>query len=360
IVEDTDTTDVNGDYMLILRDLLTSTIPCTIKVEKGGYTTIYRDTYLYPSTPTYFDIEWEVTQTCNGYVYDHMGDALSSATVKLIRMSDSAVLESDDTSVSGYYTFSEDVQENLYCKIQVEKTNYETQYVTMNCDEQTTYTSFRSADTTVDKIAVFLYATDLTDSTFIESYGEQLENDEGFDTIMYYEDEEDWEEAIIVDLDGNETNDDFVFLYIAGHGNYDDKEENSYLRIDPSTNTYMYSDELVTCLNALESDNIFILIFSCHAGGFEEDLAQSGRFIITESDCDTVAYLMDFVPDESVFSYYFFYRLACGDSGSSAYETARTLTISYYEENIEGGEYDEEPQYPMKNDQIAYTWFEWW
>ncbi|GAH77382.1 unnamed protein product, partial [marine sediment metagenome] len=40
VVEDTDYTDANGDYFVMLRDLLTSTIPCTIKVEKSGYTTI--------------------------------------------------------------------------------------------------------------------------------------------------------------------------------------------------------------------------------------------------------------------------------------------------------------------------------
>ena len=123
-VEATDYTDVNGDYRLIYRDLLTSTIPCTIKVEKSGYTTIYRDTYLYPSNPTNLDIEWEVTQTCDGYVYDHVGDALASATVKLIKISNSAVLDSDTTDANGAYSFSEDVQENLYCQVQVEKTNY--------------------------------------------------------------------------------------------------------------------------------------------------------------------------------------------------------------------------------------------
>ena len=213
VVEDTDYTDANGDYMVILRDLLTSTIPCTIKVEKGGYTTIYRDTYLHPSTPTYFDIEWEVTQTCNGYVYDHVGDAISSATVKLIRISDSAVLESGTTNVNGYYSFSEDVQENLYCKIQAEKTNYETHYITMNCDEQTTGTTFRIADTTVDKIAVFFYATDVINYEHISIYGDQLENEEGFDTILYYENTSSWRLNMVY-LDSIENSDDFVFIHI--------------------------------------------------------------------------------------------------------------------------------------------------
>ena len=124
----------------------------------------------------------------------------------------------------------------------------------------------------------------------------------------------------------------------------------------------MYSDELASCLNALESTNILILIASCHAGGFEDDLKGTGRFVITESDCDTVAYLFDSVPDELIFSYYFFYKLECDFSDINAYNSARTLTILYYEENIEPYSYpiDQGPQYPMRNDQIAYTWFEWW
>ncbi|GAH51266.1 unnamed protein product, partial [marine sediment metagenome] len=193
VVEDTDYTDANGEYLVFLRDLLTSTIPCTIKVEKSGYTTIYRDTYLYPSTPTDFDIEWEVTQTCNGYVYDHVGDAISGATVKLIRISNSAVLDSGTTDAYGEYSFSVDVQENLYCKIQAEKSGYDTAYITVYCSDQTTSYNFRISSTSVDKIAVFFYATDAITYDYISIYGDQLEDEEDFDTIIYIENTDDWE-----------------------------------------------------------------------------------------------------------------------------------------------------------------------
>ncbi|MHA1466399.1 MAG: C13 family peptidase, partial [Candidatus Heimdallarchaeaceae archaeon] len=331
------------------RDLLTSTIPCTIKVEKGGYTTIYRDTYLYPSTPTYFDIEWEVTQTCNGYVYDHMGDALSSATVKLIRMSDSAVLESGTTSVSGYYTFSEDVQENLYCKIQVEKTNYETQYITMNCDEQTTYTNFRSADTTVNKIAAFFYATDATTYANLSIYGDQLINDEGFDTVMYFEDEDDWDGYIIGDIDGNETSEDFVFLYFCGHGGYDSGDDDSWVDLLNSGTEKMYSDNLVTALLSLESNNIFVIVESCHSGGFIDDLEDSDRFIISTTDKVNDAYVYYSIPNDPIFTHNFFERIDADYDDYESYLYGRQEAISEH--------YDQNPQY---DDQIAYTWFKWW
>jgi len=356
-VEDTDYTDSNGEYRLIFGDWLLETIECTIKVEKSGYTTIYRDTYLYPSDPTDFNIEWEVTQTCNGYVYDQNNLAVAGATVKLI--DDTTVLDSDTTDVYGYYSFSEDVQENLYCKIQAEKTGYETHYIYIYCSEQTTSYTFRIADPLANKIALFLYATDAVVDTDIESYGNQLINDEGFDTVMYYEDEEDWEGAIIGDLDSNETSHDFVFIHISGHGAYDSGEDNSYLITDPSTETRMYSDDLATCINALESHNIFILITACHAGGFEDDLKGTGVFVITESNSSSPAYALGSVPAESAFSYYFYEKLDADYSDTDAYNSAKSLTETYYEEEIEGSQYDEGPQYILKDDQILYTWFEW-
>ncbi len=354
VVEDTDYTDANGDYFVLLRDLLTSTIPCTIKVEKSGYTTIYRDTYLYPSTPTYFDIEWEITQTCNGHVYDHVGDAISSATVKLIRISDSAVLESGTTNVNGYYSFSEDVQENLYCKIQVEKTNYETHYITMNCDEQTTYTTFRIADTTVDKIAVFFYATDAITYEYISIYGDQLEEEEGFGIILYYENTSSWRINMAY-LDSIENSDDFVFIHIMTHGNYDEEEDDSYCRMqdpaDPGDPDIMYSSDFATYLGYLESENIFVLVGSCHSGGFVDDLEGSNRFIIstTDHDHDSYPYTQNIPNCEPCFEHYFFSRISQGYGDYSSYTYAETQTESAHP-----------LQDPMYDNEISYTWFEWW
>lgn len=243
-VEDTDYTDANGEYWVIYFGSVSVPTPCTIKVEKSGYTTIYRDTYLYPDVRTDFDIEWEITQTCNGYVYDHVDDALSGATVKLIRISDSAVLESDTTDVNGYYSFSEDVQENLYCKIQAEKTGYETHYITIYCSEQTTSYTFRIASTSVDKIAVFFYATDAITYDYISIYGDQLEDEEGFDTIIYIENTDDWEGNMTY-LDTLEDSDDFVFIHIMTHGGYISQIDNSFCEMEDGVfPDKMYSNQL--------------------------------------------------------------------------------------------------------------------
>ena len=363
-VEATDYTDATGFYRVMYRDILMEDIPATIKVEKSGYTTIYRDTTLQKDSPTPLDIEWEVTQTCNGYVYDHVGDALSSATVKLIRISDSSVLDSDTTDANGYYSFSEDVQENLYCKIQAEKTGYETHYLTIYCDEVTTSVTFRIADTSADKIAVFFYATNAITYDYISIYGEQLEEEEGFDTIIYHENTSSWR-LDMVNLDSIENSDDFVFIHIMTHGNYNETSDDSYCVMEEGDNPeLMYSSDFATYLSYLESENIFVLVGACHSGGFVDDVQDSNRFVISTTEQDKVAYSYSSnVPnDEPCFEHYFFYRLSCGDSGTSAYDSAKSSTIQFYEDNIEPYPWpiDKGPQCPLIDNQLAYTWFEWW
>ena len=118
ILEDVDYTDASGDYLVIYTNLLVEPIPARIRVEKSGYTTIERETTLYPNSPTNLDIEWNIDQRCKGYVYDHVNTKLSSATVKLIRISDGATLGTDTTDSNGYYDFTTEVMEHLYCKVQ--------------------------------------------------------------------------------------------------------------------------------------------------------------------------------------------------------------------------------------------------
>ena len=346
-VEDTDTTDANGEYYVRYTTLLQQTIECTIKVEKSGYTTLYRDTYLYPSNGTDLDIEWEITQTCNGYVYDHRGIALSDATVKL--KEGSTVLESDTTDANGYYSFSEDVQENLYCKIQAEKTGYETHYIYIYCSDQTTSNTFRIAADSAQKYALFFYASDAVEEQYMETYGEQLIDDEGFDSVAYYEDEDDWDGIIRGVLDTNETSNDFDFIYVVGHGNYDSEDDDSYVITDPSTNAKMYSDDLASELSVLESKNIFVLIESCKSGGFVDDVQGSDIFVISTTDKTNYAYLFAAAPDDPIFTHYFFERIDQGYNDGDSYSYARQEAI---DENN-----DQNPQY---NDQIDYEWFKWW
>lgn len=383
-VEDIDYTDSEGNYFVFLDEILQSKKRVTIKVEKSGYTTLYKETYLYPDEPTVLNIEWKVDLRCKGYVYDHVGTALIGATVKLIEVSSGGTLKSDTTDSNGYYDFTKSVMENLYCKLQVSKTGYETQYITLYASSQTTTKNFRIASDSATKIAAFFYATDYTVKSTIEGYCNQLINEEGFEFVdvdeddeydLYFEDVSNWKIKFL-QIEDLEDEDTFVFIYIGGHGEYLEEEDNSRLRLtneeieDP---TYMYSNELADEIDDhLESKNIFVFVSSCHSGGFVDDVKKAGRFVIAEASIDAVTYylidensLPELIPlPETAFSYFYFDRIHNDLSDRSAYNAARSLTIEYFEDVLHpvyhGTELDHGPPDPVYNDQIAYTWFKWW
>ncbi len=119
-------------------------------------------------------------------------------------------------------------------------------------------------------------------------------------------------------------------------GHYDDK--------------YIYSNTLNTELDTyLESGNIFVVVESCESGGFVDDLKESGVFVISTTDYDSPAYAMGALPNQGVFSYYFFNRIHNGYGDYSSYSYARTQAISLHSD-----------QNPMYNDQLNYELFKWW
>ena len=354
-VEDTDYTSSSGFYRVRTDDLLQETIPVEIKVEKNGYTTIYRETYLYPSVPTNLDIEYLVDLRCKGYVYNHIGTTLTSATVKLIKVSGGAVLKSVTTDSNGYYDFTKKVMENLYCKLQASKAGYETQYITLYASDQTTTANFRIAANSADRIAVFFYATDAIVEDYITPYGDQLEAEEGFDVVLYFENTGNLASAMST-VDTYENADDFVFIHIMTHG--EDWYETGISAIDLNADSIFETTAGIfnTQLNRLESANIMLLVGACHSGSFIEACSGSGRFIITATDIDHSAYPMEeAIPNtEPVFEHFFFEVMSSNLGDSTIYSSARYDTMVYVEE-----EYEEE-QYPRKSDLCPYTWFKWW
>ena len=158
-------------------------------------------------------------------------------------------------------------------------------------------------------------------------------------------------------IDTLESSDDFVFIHVMTHGGYDSQTDDSSCRMqdeyqyqNPDT---MYSSEFATSLNNFESENIFVLVGSCHSGGFVDDLEGSDRFIISSTDTDNYAWPWKnhgSIPNvEPSFEHFFFLRISQGYSDRSSYFYAVTETQN-----------DWPNQEPMYDDQIAYPWFEWW
>jgi len=293
-----------------------------------------------------------------GYVYDHTGDAVVGASVKI--KCGTAVWASTTTSSTGYYyvkTLTMPMGETI--KLEASKTGYDTQYSSYSDNPGTRTKTFYIAPTNVEKIAAFFYATDATTSAYMQSYGNQLINEEGFDTVLYYEDPTDWEGNIDDDIDPLEDSDTFVFIYFCAHGAYDGS--NSYMQMSKYwvvdwwifghwEYRYCYSNALNTAIDThLESENIMVLVESCHSGGFVDDLKGSGMHVIATTDHDNVAYCVSAVPSVGVFTQGFFTRLNYGYNDGLAYSFARQDAINAHSD-----------QNPMHDDQCVYNWFQYW
>lgn len=299
--------------------------------------------------------------TCYGYVRTHVSQPLSSVTVRLYN-SIGTLLVSTTTNSQGYYTLSygsDGLGESL--KLQITKTGYETQYVYVS-DNGNFNRNFYTAPTNVKKIAVFFYATDATTYSYVSAWGNQLKNEEDFTSVIYYENPTDWQSTIRNNIAPLEDGNTLLFLYFCAHGDYDSVNSNSYMRIrhvwvwdlwpffGHYDDKYIYSNTLNTELDTyIESGNVFVVIESCHSGGFVDDLTEAGVFVISTTDYNNLAYCMGPVPNQGIFSYYFFNRIHNNYGDYSSYSYARTQAISLHSD-----------QNPMYNDQIPYEWFKWW
>ncbi len=104
-------------------------------------------------------------------------------------------------------------------------------------------------------------------------------------------------------LVSNADTDDTVLFYFAGHGEewqpciapYD-----AYYK-----RTWIASGELSRWLRLLESENVVIILETCHAGRFETSLSDSERVVLMSSPTDEVSWSTPFnVGWHGVFSYY--------------------------------------------------------
>ena len=110
------------------------------------------------------------------------------------------------------------------------------------------------------------------------------------------------EDAVVTWLAPLEDEDDVVFFFYSGHGDYGDDElpidedvgGDEYLcPWDASTVSHandIIDDGLASWFDILESENIVIIIDSCYAGGFISDLSGSGRVVMTSSREDELSW----------------------------------------------------------------------
>ncbi len=115
--------------------------------------------------------------------------------------------------------------------------------------------------------------------------------------------------------------DDLIFFFIECHGYYHTEDQSPFDEPDGvdeiiypwdpdmagwNLEVFVVDDELAESFNSLKSKNVFVVINTCHAGGFidgDSDLRASGRVVITACKVDEASCMLLF-PIHWLYSYY--------------------------------------------------------
>ncbi len=156
----------------------------------------------------------------------------------------------------------------------------------------------------------------------------QLLKKNGWDEnhILSLQEEQATTEAILDDsfqwlTENREDEDDLIFFFFSGHGYYHttddppvDEPDGRDEVINPwdpdiagwNPDVFIVDDTLSAKFDTLESNNIVIVIHTCHAGGWidgESDLCGSGRVVLVACGVDEASCMMKY-PVHWLFAYY--------------------------------------------------------
>jgi hypothetical protein len=185
------------------------------------------------------------------------------------------------TNTNGDYSFNFYVDRLNYYKLRISKLGYNTQskfvFVT---------SSTHTEDFVIDgKVALFMYANDVSIYSQWETYGTQLIEDEGFTDVKIYGSPTNWE-ACINTIDQIETSNSLVFILIHSHGGYNpnldfDNEGDSvsFIYENEDWRYIIGSSEFTTKIQTdLESQNIIVLVDACEIGDFVYEYTIVGKW----------------------------------------------------------------------------------
>jgi len=177
---------------------------------------------------------------------------------------------------------------------------------------------------TGEKIAVFFWATDAGAQWIIDRYTTILQA-EGYTKFFNYCDTLNFEADFNL-VDDYEDENDTVFFYLFGHGNYDGVD--SYTLFRPY-GSYVYSSEFRVMMDRLESTRKGFLIESCHSGGWPEDFQSSPYLSMSTSSTTLLAYAVGALPNEGIFSQYFWNHVEAGYNAIDSFWYAQSYVDGY-------------------------------
>jgi hypothetical protein len=273
--------------------------------------------------------------TFQGYVIDENEDGISGAGVILSDCYDT-IIGYTSTSSSGYYYFSVTLNGNSPYKLSAGKPRYTTEYITVY--GTTTHTF--EIEFVPERIAVFFWASDAGIDWAIDDYREILE-DEGYTTIYEFKDTSDVE-ARCQTVDNYETDQDTIFVYIIGHGDYSWWVSKTWFKPDGSKTK---SSTFKGYMDLWESPRKCILVESCESYTWADDFDESPYLAMSTSDKTHSSYTYNdtAVPYEGDFSHWFFEHVADGfNAVASFYYACGLITHT---------------QNPQIRDYSSYVWF---
>lgn len=302
--------------------------------------------------------------------------------VSVILFEDGNQKRSAITNSTGHYSFSWTVAPLRIYTIQIEEYGYRDRFKPVIPRSSTVVVDFE-----IDgRVALFLWASDATNETVMEEYGDYLIDNEGFSDVLYREDQSDWEDCID-DVDSLETSDSLVFIYLIAHGDTTGGSDAAnggdsmvYYNTLDNPGDYILSSEFCDKLECLESDNIIVVVESCDSGDFVDEYEKESRsneniFIIASTyyaHPDDYYAVMWFGVNYTFrdandpplynsygggFSYYFFDNLADGYSENTAFTNSDSSVATYSETYFDEYLNITQTQEPQLYDNLATVWF---
>jgi hypothetical protein len=142
-------------------------------------------------------------------------------------------------------------------------------------------------------------------------------------------------------IDSLEDYNDIVFLYFAGHGWYYESTDTSTVYIKSNVLT-ISSSQLRSYSNWWETDDVCILVDSCHAGDFVDEFQNKDDYLVMSSSDEDYEALYNRITKEPCFSstFWWFLNFYPNLDALDAFYNARMIWPFFHAQFSDNSNYD--------------------
>ncbi|MBN1329861.1 MAG: carboxypeptidase regulatory-like domain-containing protein [Candidatus Heimdallarchaeota archaeon] len=265
------------------------------------------------------NVRSEFATVFTGYVKDSSGNPISGATITLIDSRGSTLI-TKTTSSSGYYTFILVLSSYSPYYLSAAKSRYVTQTISVVGGGNYNFNLVFIPE----KIGVFFWASDAGTQNVINNYVDILEG-KGYTKFFVFKDSTNVATACQT-IDNYETSLDTIFVYIIGHGY--NQNAHSYTCFRPS-GSIIGSNTFRGYMDAWEAARKGILVESCCSGDWVDDFKSAPYIAMSSANEYEPAFAMGPLPNEGVFSHYFFEHVNDGYTDTACFNYAYAFVNPY-------------------------------